>query len=236
MDTATEVKNQKTLLRSLKNDIIAASTLLSEKYAELKEVNKKVDKASDELLAHQLASDAVSESLSQEKAIFKKAEQDAANAVKRSEAELKVIKDQKKEALKELKRLNEWIHTAKAEQKALKGSITKLNKSIDRKKGFIDDIEQYEQKAEQARTQYQSIMQSCFAVQDETELKVHKSNEQLKKNEAQLAKIKQELADAKEELKKAKRESQKKYKDLSIYADRVEKQYEKAFPGRTIKI
>jgi chromosome segregation ATPase len=158
------------------------------------------------------------------------------NSIERAKKEVEVLKTQKKESMKELKRLNEWVYTAQEEQKKLGTNIVSLSEKQALKMDYIADIEDWKIKKEGAEEAYKEIVLDAKLVSDETEVKTTNCEQKVEKAEKKLAKLKEDSKIAKEKLDSFVKEKNKKEKDLEIYINRIEKAYKKQFPDKSFKL
>ena len=236
MDTATEVKNQKILLATIRRDIIEASTALTSLYADKTAIDSEILESKQELIKNQVASDSIFAAIEGEKESLRKTERDSVNGVERAKKEMKVLGTQKKESMKELRRANEWVYTAQEEAKKLNTSIASLVKEEALKKAYIADTEVFKDMRDEAEEAYKEILLDAKLITDETEAKRHNCEQEVSKAEEKLGKLKEDTKLAKQELNTFVREKNKKEKDLGIYINRVEVAYKKQFPNKAFKL
>lgn len=236
MDTATEVKNQKILLASLRREIIEASTGLTSIYSEKKTVEKEVEDSKQELILNQVASDSIFAAIQGEQEALRQTERDSVNSVRRAEKEVDILKIQKKESMKELKRQNEWVYTAQEEVKILNTSIASLTEKEALKTEYIDDIEVLKIKREEAEEAYKEILLDAKLVSDETEAKQVHCKQNVDKAEKMLKELKSEAKLEKQKLDSTVKERNKVESDLEIYINRIRIAHEKQFPDKGFKI
>lgn len=236
MNEATQVKNDKILLASIRVDITEATSKLSSVYKEEEAVSKRVVQTEDKLKEVQLLCIAEIEKMKAQEASLRKTERDADNAVKRSKEELKVLKTQKKESMKDLKRQNEWVFTAEELKKKLNRGNATL-KVVERKKlAYISDIELFKVKKDVAEEEYKDILLKAKLVTDESDAKVHLNTEKVKSLKAEASVLTKDNKTSQSKLEHTTSERLRIEKDLEVYIGRVEKHYKKAFPELKMKL
>lgn len=231
-----EIKNSKALLSSLRNDIIQASTALSKILADVKVAEKQLEDVRLQLETDKASSLSVIELCDMQRADAKRKIQDAEGAVVRSKNELATLKTQKKEAMSELKNLNEWIFTAEERKKELDTDIVSLEKTAKEKEGYISDIADFKALSHTAKEEHRLVLVETKLANDESEALAEKSRAEVQKNKKELAEIEAKKKVALEELRKTQRHDKKVREELQIYIERVEKAHTQAFPQRTMKL
>jgi len=236
MDTATEVKNQQILLASIRNEIIEASTALSKIYEEKKKVESEVLEASEELLDIKAVSKGVLAEISQAQIGLKNREIDANANVERAKKEVEVLKKQKKEAMSELKRVNEWIFNGQEALKSLRSELDTLSQEKVQKEEYIADTEDFKLKRDIAEGEYREILVNAKLASDELEAKQYSFEDKEKKTEEKLSTLQSEIGKAEIELQDLLNNKTRIEKDLQIYINRVEKAYKEQFPDKKFKV
>ena len=233
---ATQLKNDKILLASIRSDITEATSELTNKNKEIEAADKRIAISEEKLKEIQLACITAIEEMKAEEVSLRKTEKDTNNAVKRSEKELEVLKQQKKDSMKELRRQNEWVFTAEEVKKTLNRSIATL-KVVERNKlAYISDIEIFAEKKSVAEEEYKDILLKARLITDESEAVVAKNVEKLKNLRKESVSLGKQIATAKSKLEHTTSERLRIEKDLKVYIGRVEKHYKKAFPKLKMKL
>lgn len=236
MDKATEVKNQEILLASLRNEIIEASTALSKIYADHKSVKESIKDAEEELAIIKSESLTVLETVANANKNLDKRIADVNAICERAANEVKVLKVQKKEAMSELKRLNEWIFTAQETLKVITEKTEKLIKKADEKDAYISDIADFKALKESAEADYRDVLVNAKLTSDDIEYKTHKLEEKEKDAEAKFSVLRERTQKEQEKFNDAEAKRLKVEADLKIYIKRVEVAYKQQFPDKKFKI
>lgn len=145
--------------------------------------------------------------------------------------EIRHLKDDKKEPLKELNRLNSWIITAKQEADIKYSKNKEFDKKLSEKKELVNkvlkienDTKELEKKKDLLRLDIDSL--------------IIEKNRQISLFTEQIDKIKQEINGLQEQAKFAlirktriDNESTRKIEDLNQYTERIRVVWDKVFPG-----
>lgn len=236
MKQETEIKDKKILLVSLNRDIVQASEKLTAVLVEIEnsENRLKLSLAQEKSVLESIKQEHIN--LEQRENDIKNYAKDAQLAVSRSQSELSALKRQKTEAMKELRRLNDWILTAEEREQELKTVLAELESKSYLKTEFVADLEQI--KAERVEEkEINRLLQQEF---DTLTLEITLARESLDAFLAEKEQKEQELAQkqqkAEENLKELEQRDKKIREELALYEERVREKYSEAFPARELKV
>lgn len=236
MEPATEIKNQTVLLASLRNDIIEASTALSQNLKDVKVKQEKLAEIEKDLAIKTIISQEEARHLgslmdAQKVAVNTRIE--AEEAVKRTKAEIGILKVQKKEALNELKRLNEWVYTAKLAEDELLAKKALLEANIAELKTEVAFLELAKKDAE---AEYRAVVLEIKLALDSGKSELSQITLEVEKAQLVLVSTKKEQEKAEMAVLDADNKKRQIEIDLEIYTVRIKDEYEKTFPGRIMKL
>lgn len=235
-DRDREIKEKEALYLSLKEDILLATTELSSKLKEKKALLKYIEEAEEklkEISEHaQKRIDAAEAAEAHSVVTF----QESKAAVKRAASEIEVLVKQKKEAMKELKRINEWIFSSEDSLKELQKEEKKTKARVARARSLEKDIASLEIEKEKAIEEQRLVKAETTKLLQKVKSETKKLELAEKKAAEFTEKKKKEAQVATEELHRAVVEKKAIEKDLEVYIKRIKKDYKKAFPKLEMKI
>ena len=232
----TKLKNDKLLLGSLRNDIIEASTCLSQHKQAVDEESILLEEKKAEIAILEERKDEIFAEIDEERKAIKQDKIDLESAKVRSEKELEVLNKQKRSAMSELRRLNEWNFEAKEEKDALEKLIKALLIIEREKKAYISDIKVYKEKTEEVKEAQQNVLIDIKLAEDESEAKVYKNTREVERLQDIVEVLQEKKEQAENLLATAIVDKERIEVDLEIYEKRVAKKYEEAFPGKKLKL
>lgn len=232
----TKEKNDKILLKSLRNDIIEASTALSQIKEELRTQCAIVEEKRSEVAILNELKLSVMDSIGKEKENLKNSYKDLEKAENRSKKELEILKTQKKEAMSELRRLNDWNFTALEEKKALEVRISQLTEIEKKKKEYISDISFYEDRLLEIKEKQRIVLIDIKLSEDTSEALLDSQNKKLERMKEEVAVLEVKKTEAETLLARAIIERDRIKVDLEIYEKRIRNEYSKVFNGKEIKL
>jgi len=236
MEPAIEITNQKILLANLRNDIIEASTTLTKIHKDIKVQSVVLSVLDTKVFDQELAIQESGTLLKEQKElteITKTLEGESKVAVKRFELEVEILKVQKKEAMTELKRLNEWVFTAKVEEDVLNERKAVLEANLanldDEKTSVQDSITLLKEK-------YVEVVTNIKLSEDANKIQLEIISKEALEAEIRLTQTLKEQTKAEEALLDTENKRLRITLDLEIYTERTKKEYEKMFPDRIMKL
>ena len=235
-ETEIKVTNDTILLRSLRNDIIEAQTRLSGIYAEAKYQEKIIERKNLDLGDLQKEKSDLFMEMKAERDSVQLSHKDLENAKIRSEKELLVLKNQKKESMSELRKLNEWNSNAREEKDGLKLVITELLELEKDKKLFVQDIKDVKELLDEKNEEYRLALVEVDLLKVDAEAFNDKNSKRvgILQEEVKVLEKKKEMSEI--ELADTLIYKKKVEVDLNIYQQRIQKEYEKTFPEKIMPL
>ncbi|MBX4181721.1 hypothetical protein KW807_02560 [Candidatus Parcubacteria bacterium] len=154
----------------------------------------------------------------------------------RAASELKVLHDQKNQAMKELANLNDWNMKAEDERKAVQVKLDELNLEIEAWEGIRIHISKTQEEKVEAEKALQQVKIETALLIDETELKVSRLQSEGENAALRLTEALAGVQKAEEDLLSFMNEKAKAEKDLEVIVRRIEAKYGEAFPGLRMNI
>jgi len=226
-----EVKNQELTLASIRSDTIQAAKELSELYAEHASVRAEID-AGRALQAKEEESLArANKELEDERSRMRAERKAHEDWVSRSRKELEVLKAQKKEAMSELSRINEWIFSGENRKRELDGQVAYLLERLKDKKALEDSILALIEEKNVAEAERNVVKLDIQLSKDSAENELIRVRKELGEADAALTVCKTALIEEEQKLNDYRNERVKLKRDTDIILSRIEKKYEEAFPG-----
>jgi len=235
-ETEIKVKDNTVLLKSLRNDIIEASTTLTVIKTEVDEQDAILGNKVQEIAILEQKTVDINAGVEEERKAISQAKIDLENAKRRSEKELEVLNKQKRSAMSELRRLNEWTHNAREEKESLKLSISELLSLEKEKKEVIIDIGEFRSALLEVKEEYREILVDTKLAQESSEAELDRNNRGLQKLQEQILVLDDKKAMLELSMAETLRNQKEIQVDLGIYEKRIKEKYEKEFPNKTIKL
>lgn len=236
MEIETEIVNKKALLKNLRVEILEAAYAVSKNKEDAKTEEARVSLAKEQLKEIQDAASQAILEVKQAQEALRKSESDSWTSVERAEKELKVLKEQKKEAMKELKRVNEWVFEGETHHKTLKTASEALEIKSTKLSELVSEIPVLEAYKAKILTETKEAILEAKLSSDEIELKQAKLKQAEIDAHERMRFYQSEASLAKEQLDTTVNERTRILNDLEIYIQRVEKKYNEAFPELRMKL
>jgi chromosome segregation ATPase len=236
MMNETEIVNAELTLASIRSDTIQAADDLSGLLQEQKAVRESIVLEQAELETAKADMVRANKELDDERTRMRAERKAHEDWVERNKRELEVLKQQKKEAMAELKRLNDWIFSGEARQRELEGKVADFEVLSAKKKSLEGEILDLIAQKELATTDRNQVKLETSLALDASEVALNKIKTEREEAEKALASATKEREQEEIKLSDYRNERAQLKKDTDVVVARIEEKFGEAFPGLVMKL
>ena len=231
MNHSVEIKNHELTLETIRRETTEAADSLTKILEQTKAAELKLETAKADAKAELERVAAAHRALDGRTAEVTKREQEHEAGKDRRRSEIRVVEDQRKNAMRDLSNIQEWILGANAEYEKKQGELRAITADIEEAKKHAERILEIENELKGlepklleaninltlARAEYATVTESTANLIADAKKRVEEAD--------------QKVADAKTELQSTLDRKGQVCADLELYIQRIEEHYQKAFPG-----